>query len=234
MITNPKLEQFQKTIGIKFSDDKILLQAFIHRSYLNENKHQFNQSNERFEFLGDAILELWVSSKIFTLFPEFPEGELTSIRSLIVCTQNLAKTASDINLGDYILLSRGEETHGGRLNQSILADTFESLIGAIYLDKGNKYVDKFLTKFLSPSIKTISQQKIFKDPKSIFQEISQAKRGVTPHYQVIKETGPDHAKVFETGAYLNDELIATGTGNSKQKAEEAAAIAATKILNNQS
>lgn len=233
-MTNPLLKSFQTIIGIKFNDENILLQSFIHRSYLNENKNQSLKSNERYEFLGDAILELWVSAKIFNLFPNFPEGELTSIRSLIVCTQNLAKTATQIGLGDYVLLSRGEETHGGRNNQSILADTFESLIGAIYLDKGDKYVDKFLTKFLLPSINTISQQKIFKDPKSIFQEISQAKRGVTPHYLILKESGPDHQKIFETGAYLDKELIATGSGNSKQKAEESAAIAATKKLSGQS
>jgi ribonuclease III len=229
-MTNPDLKLFQSTIGIKFKDENILLQSLIHRSYLNENKHKSLKSNERYEFLGDAVLELWASAKIFNLFPDFPEGELTSIRSLIVCTQNLAKTASEINLGEYIMLSRGEETHSGRKNQSILADTFESLIGAIYLDKGDKYVDEFLTKFLLPSIETISHQKIFKDPKSIFQEISQAKRGVTPHYLTLKESGPDHQKIFEVGAYLEDELIASGTGNSKQKAEESAAIKATEIL----
>ena len=233
-MTNSHLDTFQKNIGLKFKDQAILTQALIHRSYLNENKHQSLKSNERYEFLGDAILEQWVSKKIFDLFPDFPEGELTGIRSLIVCTQNLAKTATEIGISQYILLSRGEETHGGRYNQSILADTFESLIGAIYLDHGDKYVDKFLNRFLSPGITAISQKKVFKDPKSIFQEISQSKRGITPHYQTLKEIGPDHQKIFEVGAYLDQELIATGTGNSKQRAEETAAITAAKILTSQS
>jgi len=225
---NPQLDALEKEIGLKFTDQKVLLQALIHRSHLNENKGA--SSNERFEFLGDAILELWATEKLFTMFPDFTEGVLTNLRSLVVCTQNLAEVASTINLGQYLLLSRGEETHGGRQNQSILADTFESLIGAIYLDLGPKSVDKFLSQFLQPSIDKISQQSIYKDPKSQFQEISQSKRGVTPHYLVLKESGPDHKKIFEVGAYIGDELITTGSGNSKQRAEEAAATAATQKL----
>lgn len=225
---NKQLAQLEKTIGIKFTNLTNLKSALIHRSYLNENKGI--TSNERLEFLGDAVLELWATEKLFTSFPEFDEGKLTNLRSLIVCTQNLATIAKDINLGEYLLLSRGEESHGGRDNQSILADTFESLIGAIYLDLGPEAINDFLLKFLLPSITQISQQSIYKDPKSQFQEISQSKRGVTPHYLVIKESGPDHQKTFEVGAYIKDDLIATGQGNSKQKAEESAAISATQIL----
>lgn len=225
---NKQLAQLEKTIGIKFTNLTNLKSALIHRSYLNENKGI--TSNERLEFLGDAVLELWATEKLFTSFPEFDEGKLTNLRSLIVCTQNLAAIAKDINLGEYLLLSRGEESHGGRDNQSILADTFESLIGAIYLDLGPEAINDFLLKFLLPSITQISQQSIYKDPKSQFQEISQSKRGVTPHYLVIKESGPDHQKIFEVGAYIKDDLIATGQGNSKQKAEESAAVSATQIL----
>ncbi len=227
---NPQLLQLQTKIDIKFKDESKLFQALIHRSYLNENKDSHLQSNERYEFLGDAVLELWATEKLFSLFPQFSEGVLTNLRSLVVCTENLAKIATNLGLGEYIQLSRGEETHHGRTNLSILADTFESVIGAIYLDSGNKAVDKFLKKFLTPSITLISQQKIFKDPKSQFQEIAQSKRGVTPHYLTISESGPDHQKTFEVGAYIDSELIATGTGNSKQKAEESAAIAATAKL----
>lgn len=224
------LNDLQSQIGINFANPDTLLQALIHRSYLNENKAPNLHSNERIEFLGDAILELWVTEKLFTIFPDLPEGDLTNLRSLIVCTDNLAKVAKEFNLGQYIMLSHGEETHQGRQNLSILADTFESLIGAVYLDSGNIAANQFLEKFISPSINQLSQQKIYKDPKSLFQEIAQSKRGVTPNYKTIAESGPDHKKTFEVGVYLNDNLITTGKGISKQKAEEAAAITATKKL----
>lgn len=224
------LNDLQSQIGINFANPDTLLQALIHRSYLNENKAPNLHSNERIEFLGDAILELWVTEKLFTIFPDLPEGDLTNLRSLIVCTDNLAKVAQEFNLGQYIMLSHGEETHQGRQNLSILADTFESLIGAVYLDSGNIATNQFLEKFISPSINQLSQQKIYKDPKSLFQEIAQSKRGVTPNYKTIAESGPDHKKTFEVGVYLNDNLITTGKGISKQKAEEAAAITATKKL----
>ena len=224
-----KINELQKKIGIKFKDPQILTLALTHRSYLNENR-QLKHSNERMEFLGDAILEYWSSQILFEKFPEFNEGQLTNLRSLAVCTQNLAEVGASFDLGSYILLSRGEETHGGRQNISLLADTFESIIGAIHLDQGYKAVDKFLSKFLKENINTLSQKNIYKDPKSIFQEIAQAKRGITPHYQTINESGPDHQKTFEVGVFLSDEMIASGTGNSKQKAEEDASIKATKIL----
>jgi len=228
---NQPLSDLQKSIGLKFKNLELLNQALVHRSYLNENKSLKLQSNERFEFLGDAILELWTTEHLFTAFPSYTEGVLTNLRSLIVCTQNLALVANDIKLGDYVLLSRGEEAHQGRSNQSILADTLESLIGAIYLDQGIKSVDKFLTKYLIPSIEIVSSQKVFKDPKSQFQEIAQSKKGVTPHYVTVSESGPDHQKSFVVAAYIGEDLIAKGSGNSKQKAEEAAAIAATNSLN---
>ena len=230
---NPQIQQLQSKINIKFKDESKLFQALIHRSYLNENKNSQLQSNERYEFLGDAVLELWATEKLFNLFPQFSEGILTNLRSLTVCTENLSKVATEIGLGEFVQLSKGEETHKGRTNSSILADTFESLIGAIYLDLGQKSVNKFLEATVGPSITIISQQKIFKDPKSQFQEIAQAKRGVTPHYVTISETGPDHQKTFEVGAYVGDKLIATGSGNSKQKAEESAAISAAKKLSSQ-
>ncbi|MFA5025949.1 MAG: ribonuclease III [Candidatus Shapirobacteria bacterium] len=224
-----KINELQTKIGIKFKDPKKLILALTHRSYLNENR-QLKSSNERYEFFGDAILEYWSSQKLFLLFPEFDEGQLTNLRSLIVCTQNLAEVGASFNLGEYILLSRGEETHGGRNNISLLADTFESLIGAIHLDQGYKSVDKFLNKFLEENINVLSQKNIYKDAKSQFQEIAQSKRGVTPKYIMISETGPDHQKIFEIGVYINDELIASGKGNSKQKAEEDAATKAAEII----
>lgn len=227
---NP-VNQLEDKIGLKFKDPQILFQALIHRSYINENKPQKLESNERYEFLGDAVLELWSSSQIFNLFPQYSEGDLTNLRSLVVRTENLADVAEQIGIGNFIQLSKGEETHGGRHNISLLADTFESIVGAIFLDQGVESANKFLNKFLLPSINTISQKKVYKDPKSIFQEIAQAKEGITPHYLTISESGPDHQKMFEVGVYIGDRLIATGNGNSKQKAEESAARAATELLN---
>lgn len=216
-------------IDLKFNNPELLDLALTHRSSLNES-HPLKQSNERLEFLGDAILELWVSDYLYHHFPNDPEGKLTNLRSQIVRTENLAKVSTLFNLGQHIHLSHGEETHGGRENISILADTFESILGAIYLDQGQKAVDNFLNKYLLPGIEVISQQKNIKDPKSNFQEIAQEQRGITPHYQTLFESGPDHQKIFEVGVYLDDIQIATGTGASKQKAEEAAANAASAVL----
>ena len=227
-----KIDQLQKNIGLKFKDPQKLVLALTHRSYLNENK-KLKNSNERYEFLGDAILEYWVSQKLFALFPKFDEGQLTNLRSLIVCTQNLAKVSTKFDLGSYILLSHGEETHGGRSNISLLADTFESIVGAIHLDQGYSAVEKFLNQFLDKNIQTLSQKNIYKDSKSLFQEIAQSKRGATPKYLVISQSGPDHQKLFKVGVYINNELIASGQGNSKQKAEEDAATKATILINNQ-
>lgn len=227
---NQNQNQLENSIGVKFKNTEILDQSLVHRSYLNENKNLKLSSNERYEFLGDAILEMWVSETLFKMFPEYSEGDLTNLRALIVCTQNLAKIATSFNLGDYIYLSKGEETHGGRGNPSILADTFEAMLGAIFLDQGHKSSFKFLKTILLKNVTEISKQKIYKDPKSIFQEIAQNKRGVTPHYQTISESGPDHQKTFEVGVFINNEMIASGSGNSKQKAEEDASTKATKIL----
>lgn len=230
---NQNLKQLQSIINVQFKDEKMLTQALIHRSFLNENKGKDLKSNERYEFLGDSILELWISETLFNLFPNLEEGDLTNLRSLIVCTQNLALIALEIKLGDFIFLSKGEELHGGRQNQTILADTFEALIGAIYLDQGSKSAYKFLKQSLTESISHFSSKKVLKDPKSVFQEIAQAQKGITPNYKTITEFGPDHNKTFEIGVYLGKELIATGTGSSKQRAEEDASIKATKLFNNQ-
>ena len=216
-----------------FKNPQIQRQSLIHRSYLNENKDEKLTSNERMEFLGDAILEFWISDYLYKKFPNFSEGDLTNLRSLSVCTNNLAKTALNIKLGEKILLSKGEEKHGGRTNTSILADDYDSLIGAIYLDSGIKAVSQFLEKTLVPSIRQLSKQKTLKDPKSIFQEIAQNKEGITPNYKTISESGPDHKKEFEVGVYLGNRLVAKGRGNSKQRAEEDASLNATKIFQNQ-
>ncbi len=223
------LSQLQKKINYQFKDESLLKLALTHRSFLNENK-QLSENNERLEFLGDALLESWSSQKLFALFPDFNEGSLTNLRSLLVCTNNLAEIGTTFNLGDYIFLSHGEEAHGGRQNHSLLADTFESLCGAIFLDGGQKALDLFLDKFLLQSLMILSKKEIYKDPKSVFQEIAQAKRGITPHYQTLKESGPDHHKSFEVGVFLGQNLIAKGQGNSKQKAESDAATKAASLI----
>lgn len=224
------LQPLLKILNVEFHDEKLLAQALVHRSSLNEYKNSFNFSNERLEFLGDAVLELWTSNLLFLRFPEFNEGQMTNLRSLIVRTENLASIALDLKIGDYIYLSRGEETHGGRKNISILADTLEAIIGAIYLDGGYTAIDTFLDRILKDCIDKLSVKNEYKDPKSVFQELSQLKEGITPNYQILSQTGPDHDKIFIAGAYIGDRLIAQGEGNSKQKAEEQAAINATQAL----
>lgn len=226
------IQKLQATLKYHFTNQSLLQEALTHRSFLNENHLPRPTSNERLEFLGDAVLELWVSQELFRRFPTSAEGTLTNLRALIVCTQNLSQIANSIHLGDYLRLSRGEETHSGRTNHSILADTFESVIGAIYIDSGFDSTAIVLNTLLDQNIITISQQKIYKDPKSHFQEIAQEQSGITPHYQITKETGPDHQKNFEATVYVGDRQVATGGGNSKQRAEEAAALAGIKILQN--
>lgn len=226
------MKKLQKILKYNFKNENLLTQALIHRSYVNEHKNSLTEPNERYEFLGDAVLELWASDTLFTMFPELKEGDLTNLRAMIVRTENLATIAKIIKIGDFVQLSRGEEANGGRLNQSILADTLEAIIGAIYLDDGYPAAASFLKTHLLSSITNFSQLKMFKDPKSLFQEIAQAKTNITPHYVTIKETGPDHKKIFEVGVYLGDSLIATGNGPSKQIAEADASSKATEIINN--
>jgi len=224
------LKPLLKLLDISFNDEKLLNQALVHRSSLNELKNTFTTSNERLEFLGDAVLELWTSNALYLRFSDFNEGQMTNLRSLIVRTENLASIALSLKIGDYIYLSRGEETHGGRKNLSILADTLEAIIGALYLDGGQEVVNQFLQNILKNSIDELSTKSQYKDPKSIFQEIAQSQEGITPNYQIISQIGPDHDKQFTSGAYIGDKLIAQGSGNSKQKAEEQAAINATVAL----
>ena len=181
-MTLPKtnLDTLQKILKVKFRNPAFLDQALIHRSSLNEFKNEFPESNERFEFLGDAALELWSSTVLFSKFPQLAEGELTNLRSLIVRTENLASVASELNLGSFLYLSRGEETHGGRQNISILADSLEALIGAVYLDRGFTATCKMLERIFTQSIEKLSAKPHYKDPKSLFQEIAQAQEELPP------------------------------------------------------
>lgn len=223
------LDNLQKHLGLKFNNIGLLTQALTHRSFIHENGQQNQASNERMEFLGDAVLELWTTQTLYQLYPEADEGRLTNLRALTVCTPNLAEISTKHGIHLYILLSRGEENNGGRKNQSILADAFEAVLGAVYLDQGQAASQEYLDRILLPTLKKIASQEQIKDPKSYFQEIVQAKEGITPHYQTLKESGPDHKKVFEVAVFVGDRQIAIGTGNSKQVAEADASNKATKI-----
>ena len=219
------LTDLSQKIDITFRDENLIKQAFIHRSYLNEVKTKIS-SNERLEFLGDSILSLLVSVYLFTKYPQFSEGELTNLRSAVVKTSSLATISCQLNLGELLRLSRGEEESGGRRNPSILADTFEALLGAVYLDQGLPAVEKILGKLLFPLLSKILKSKTYKDAKSIFQELVQEETRISPTYKVIKEIGPDHAKKFTVGAYVGNILWGAGVGKNKQEGEMKAAIAA--------
>jgi ribonuclease-3 len=206
----------------KFKNQELLQLAFIHRSYLNESK-ETKESNERLEFLGDSILSFVVSEHLYKAYPEFDEGILTNLRSLVVNTKSLAKMAKKLNFGAHLMLSHGEEDSGGRENDSILANTFESVIGALFLDQGIEAVKTFLFTVLIPEIETYVEKKVFKDPKSLLQEYVQARKQNSPVYKVLHEEGPAHAKQFTIGVFVGDTKVGEGRGKSKQEAEEQAA-----------
>jgi len=217
------LSSLEKTIKFNFKDKQLLKMALTHRSYLNEHPKEDLSSNERLEFLGDAILEFIVSEKLFALFPNLDEGILTTFRSQIVKTGSLAEVAGKFDLGDFLFLSKGEEETGGRKNRSLLANAFEALIGAIFLDQGLKKAEEFVKLFLGEKIKTINLLKNIKDYKSLFQERAQEVEKITPTYRITGASGPDHDKMFTVGAFLNKRKISQGKGKSKQEAEQKAA-----------
>lgn len=214
-----------KQLGLTFRNLDLLEEALTHRSYLNEHKSS-KAHNERLEFLGDAVLELAVTHFLFNRFPENPEGDLTAFRASLVNTYSLAESAEALGLNDLLLLSKGEAKDTGRARQIILANAFEALLGAIYLDQGYAAVEAFIAKHLYSKIDLVIANRAWQDAKSRFQEVAQEQRSVTPSYKTLKEEGPDHDKHFTVGAFLNTEEIAQGTGKSKQEAEQSAAQAA--------
>jgi ribonuclease-3 len=216
------LLEFAKKIDVVFNDTDLLMQVFVHRSYLNENPEFKLDHNERLEFLGDAVLELVVTEVLYRKLPN-PEGELTNIRSALVRGQTLSDIAGKLGMNEYLYLSRGEMKSEGKARQLILANCFEALIGAIYLDQGYDAAKKFIETNLLNRLENVVEQKTYLDPKSHLQERAQAEQGITPTYKVISEEGPDHAKNFTIGCYLLDEKIGEGHGSSKQTAETSAA-----------
>jgi len=223
------LSKFEKKININFNDKNLLKQAFTHRSYINENPSGEFGHNERLEFLGDAVLELVITEHLYGQYPKSTEGEMTSFRAALVNANMLSGVARELSLDDFLLLSRGEAKDVGRARQYILANTFEALVGAIYLDQGYQAVFSFLKKSVFPKIKEVIEKKLWIDAKSLFQEKAQELMGATPTYRILSESGPDHAKRFVVGVYLNDKIIAEAEGDSKQEAEENAARKGLKL-----
>ena len=222
----PKLE---KILGVVFTNKEHLLSAVTHRSYLNEHREAVHEHNERLEFLGDAVLELAVTDYLFRKYAEKPEGELTAVRAALVNTTSLSEAAQKLGINDFMLMSKGEAKDTGRARQYILANAFEAVIGAIYLDQGYEAAAKFIGNQLFQKTDRIVEKRLWQDPKSRFQELSQEKVSITPSYELISQTGRDHDRVFNIGIYLKDEKVAEGQGRSKQEAEQNAAEAALAV-----
>ncbi|MBP7670792.1 ribonuclease III [Candidatus Gracilibacteria bacterium] len=220
----------EKLLNLKFKNHELFERAFTHRSFLNENKGKDLKSNERLEFLGDAVLELSATHHLFHKYPDQDEGQMTSFRSALVKGEHLAQVARELELGQYFKLSNGEERSKGRQKSYLLANSVESLIGAIYVDQGYEIADQFVQKFVLTKLDQIIAEGLHIDAKSHFQELAQEKLGHTPHYELISDHGPDHSKLFIMAAHVGDELIAEGQGPSKQKAEDDAARNALKKL----
>jgi ribonuclease-3 len=217
------LSTFESKIGHIFSDKRLVETAFTHRSFLNENRVPGREHNERLEFLGDAVLELVVTDFLYKKYPEKPEGELTAVRAALVNTVSISDAAGKLGMNEYLMLSRGEARDTGRARAIILANAFEAVIGALYLDAGYDAAQKFIEAQLFHKTDEVVAKRLWQDAKSRFQEIAQEKHGITPSYQLMHHTGPDHARTFTVGAFIGAERIATGEGKSKQEAEQAAA-----------
>lgn len=225
------LSTFEKNLNLKFKNKDLFQQALIHRSYLNEHPTFKFGHNERLEFLGDAVLELIITKFLFQNFKQ-GEGQLTRFRASLVNTKTLAQIAKKLKFNDYIFLSKGEINSKGRAREVILANTFEALLGAIYLDQGFSQAEKFIHRHLVPVLDDVLKNGLYRDPKSKFQEFIQNKLKITPVYKLIQESGLDHAKKFTIGVFLNQKLIAKGMGKNKHEAEtEAAKKALKKKLN---
>ena len=217
------LSEFQNKIQVTFTNAKLLEQAFIHRSFINENPRSGLAHNERLEFLGDAILELVVTEYLYATYKDHSEGDLTAYRSALVNAVTLGKVADELDFNDLMKLSKGEAKDVSRARSSILADAYEALVGAMYLDQGYETVKQFISRTVLTKTQDIIKQGLYKDAKSFVQEKSQDINGMTPSYKVLSQEGPDHDKIFKIGIYFGEELIAEGEGKSKQEAETDAA-----------
>ena len=221
-----KIEEFEKSQGLKFKNRDLLKQAFIHRSYINENPKSGYLHNERLEFLGDAVLELISTDYLFNKYKDYNEGELTAFRSALVNANTLGDLATSLSFNDMLMLSKGEAKDTTRARSSILADAYEAFLGALYIDQGYDTTKKFVEKTLLVKTEDIISKGLYKDAKSFVQEKAQEKYGVTPKYKVLEEIGPDHDKRFTVAIFFGDEKIAEGEGKSKQEGETEAAKSA--------
>lgn len=219
---NTHLTKLISTLDLTVSNEHLIQNAFVHRSYLNESK-EFSESNERLEYLGDAVLELATSHYLYSTYPDFQEGMLTNLRAALVRTESLADTAESLGFAKLLLMSKGEEATGGRGNRSILADTFEAFLGATYLDQGYPACVQILSQHLFTKAALVLKSETYKDNKSLLQEIAQSRYKATPLYNLISEAGPDHDKEFIMQVSIADKLYKQGSGKSKQAAQEDAA-----------
>jgi ribonuclease-3 len=227
------LAQLQAALGLQFDDKSILEQAFVHRSYLNENLGFHLQSNERLEFLGDSVIGFVVAEYLFRLFPTLSEGVLTSLRAAVVRAETLANVASRLQLGDYLFLGRGEESSGGRTRTGLLASTYEALVGAVLIDQGFEAARRFITSTLQNELARVVRDSAAKDAKSRLQEITQAKWQLTPSYRTVGAEGPDHHRVFTVEVIVGERVLGNGTGSTKRAAEQQAAATALEQLANE-
>lgn len=224
------MTELEKRIGYTFQQKKLLTTALSHSSHINEMKTKGQQSNERLEFLGDSVLSLITSNYLFKTMTKLPEGKLTKIRAAVVCERSLCVFAREIGLGEALIMGRGEESSGGRDRDSILADAFEALLAAIYLDGGMEAAEHFLMPFIVKGIEEVLAGRNFKDYKTKLQEIVQKNHQETLDYLLLSESGPDHNKVFEVEVLLNSNAIGTGRGRSKKEAEQMAAKKALELM----
>lgn len=225
-----KMAALEERIGYRFRDPLLLEEALTHRSYLNENKTACGTDNERLEFLGDAVLSLFISHRLFAAFPGRREGELSRLRAVIVDEAANADMAELLEIGGCLCLGRGEERSGGREKRSVLADTYEALIAAVYLDGGAAAVDPIISRHYLHFAPRLNDQSTGRDSKSEFQEFAQSRHGATPHYLTSAAGGPDHARIYTAIACLGDEQMGEGTGRSKKEAEQEAARQALESL----
>jgi ribonuclease-3 len=217
-------ESLEETLGIHFENPSLLQLALTHRSYIYETAGEGLSSNERLEFLGDSILAFISADYLYRAFPDLSEGELSDLRAALVRRETLATLAQEINLGNFLLMGKGEQSSG--VSQRVLASTFEAVLGAMYLDQGIEVVQQFLMPGLEPLAQTIVSKRLFKDQKSLFQEQAQAHVGITPSYRLVNQEGPSHNREFTVEVLLGDQVAGRGQGRNKQTAEQEAARAA--------
>ena len=237
----PQLDSLQNILGVAFEDVTHLQQSLVHRSYLNESEalsetsddHPLS-SNERLEFLGDALLGHVVAERLYCEFPDFSEGDLTKVRSALVRTETLARIARSLNLGDYLFLGKGEAESGGRHRQRNLACALEAVIGAVLVDQGFNVAREFVLRILGKELERATEEKLEKDPKSRLQEVVQAEQRLTPVYRTDNVTGPDHDRIFVVDVFAGETFLGRGSGRSKRAAEQEAAVAALKTLEGES